>query len=110
MRFPTTSWTLVKEVREHWTEDPEALNRLCMLYWRPVFVFLRRMGRWGRFSAWLAASIWSSCFPFGKAATLLDEIQYPRGILWMGQIAASIGGFIAVASSPCCRKLRYLNT
>ena len=38
-RFPRTSWSLVQRTGEH-----GALNDLCTLYWRPVYVFLRRRG------------------------------------------------------------------
>lgn len=44
--FQATRWTLVQRVKEANTVDAqEALNVLCSLYWRPLYVFARSYGR-----------------------------------------------------------------
>lgn len=44
--FQATRWTLVQRAKEANTIDAqEALNVLCSLYWRPLYVFARSYGR-----------------------------------------------------------------
>ncbi len=43
-RFATTQWSLVLAAARTGAADPEALARLCSLYWYPVFAFVRRQG------------------------------------------------------------------
>ena len=44
--FQATRWTLVQRVKDANTVDAqEALNVLCSLYWRPLYVFARSYGR-----------------------------------------------------------------
>lgn len=44
-RFATTQWTLVFAAgRRGSAEAEEALERLCSLYWYPIFAFVRRHG------------------------------------------------------------------
>lgn len=44
--FQATRWTLVQRAKEANTVDAqEALNVLCSLYWRPLYVFARSYGR-----------------------------------------------------------------
>lgn len=43
-RFATTQWSLVLAAAGSGEADPEALARLCSLYWYPVFAFVRRQG------------------------------------------------------------------
>lgn len=43
-RFATTQWSLVLAAAKSGAGDPEALARLCSLYWYPVFAFVRRQG------------------------------------------------------------------
>lgn len=38
--FPETRWSLIAK-----SSEPEALEELCEIYWRPVYLFLRRSGR-----------------------------------------------------------------
>lgn len=45
--FASTRWTVVLEAGDSQTPSGEALNalsELCRLYWRPIFLFLRRQG------------------------------------------------------------------
>ena len=42
--FPTTHWTLVMRVREGGAVRQAALEELCVLYWYPIYAFLRRRG------------------------------------------------------------------
>jgi DNA-directed RNA polymerase specialized sigma24 family protein len=42
--FPTTRWTLVTRVREGGESRQAALEELCVLYWYPIYVFVRRRG------------------------------------------------------------------
>ncbi len=43
--FQPTKWTLVQQVKGHTTEAVDALNELCTMYWRPLYVFARSFGR-----------------------------------------------------------------
>ena len=44
--FQATRWTLVQRVKEANAADAqEALNVLCRMYWRPLYVFARGYGR-----------------------------------------------------------------
>ena len=45
--FASTRWTIVLEAGKSQTPPNEALNalsELCRIYWRPIFLFLRRQG------------------------------------------------------------------
>jgi len=45
--FASTRWTVVHQAADSQTESQHALNalsELCQIYWRPVYVFLRRQG------------------------------------------------------------------
>ena len=45
--FPSTRWTVVHQAADSQTESQHALSalsELCQIYWRPVYVFLRRQG------------------------------------------------------------------
>jgi RNA polymerase sigma-70 factor (ECF subfamily) len=42
--FATTHWTLVLEAQGESTIAQEALEKLCRIYWRPIYGFLRRQG------------------------------------------------------------------
>jgi DNA-directed RNA polymerase specialized sigma24 family protein len=41
--FATTHWSVVLQARES-SQATEALNKLCLSYWFPLFVFIRRSG------------------------------------------------------------------
>src|SRR5262249_30634857 len=43
-RFTTTHWSLVLEAQGESPAAQEALEKLCRMYWRPIFAFLRRQG------------------------------------------------------------------
>src|SRR6516165_1808110 len=46
-RFTSTRWTMVLDAGESQTPPDQALNalsELCRIYWRPIFLFLRRQG------------------------------------------------------------------
>jgi RNA polymerase sigma-70 factor (ECF subfamily) len=44
-RFETTQWGVILATANGWTlEGEEALNRLCRLYWHPLYAFVRGMG------------------------------------------------------------------
>jgi DNA-directed RNA polymerase specialized sigma24 family protein len=46
--FASTRWTIVIEAGKSKTPPDEALNalsELCRIYWRPIFLFLRRQGK-----------------------------------------------------------------
>jgi RNA polymerase sigma-70 factor (ECF subfamily) len=45
--FPQTRWTLVLEMQEAESTQAsaDALNQLCQIYWRPVFVYIRSWGK-----------------------------------------------------------------
>src|SRR3954464_14464348 len=45
--FASTRWTMVLDAGESQTPPAEALSalsELCRIYWRPIFLFLRRQG------------------------------------------------------------------
>src|SRR6266481_8900891 len=42
--FATTHWSLVLEAQGESPAAQEALEKLCRIYWRPVYSFLRRQG------------------------------------------------------------------
>src|SRR5215813_6240456 len=45
--FASTRWTVVRQAADSQTESHHALgalSELCQIYWRPVYVFLRRQG------------------------------------------------------------------
>jgi RNA polymerase sigma-70 factor (ECF subfamily) len=42
--FTTTHWSVVLEAQGESPAAQEALEKLCRMYWRPVFSFLRRQG------------------------------------------------------------------
>jgi RNA polymerase sigma factor (sigma-70 family) len=42
--FPATHWSLVLEAQDESPAAQEALGKLCRMYWRPIFFFLRRQG------------------------------------------------------------------
>ena len=43
--FTTTHWSVVLEAQGESPAAQEALEKLCRMYWRPIFAFLRRGGR-----------------------------------------------------------------
>ncbi|HEU0273037.1 MAG TPA: sigma-70 family RNA polymerase sigma factor [Candidatus Udaeobacter sp.] len=42
--FTTTHWSVVLEAQGESPAAQEALEKLCRIYWRPIFAFLRRQG------------------------------------------------------------------
>jgi DNA-directed RNA polymerase specialized sigma24 family protein len=42
--FATTHWSVVLEAQGESLAAQEALERLCRIYWRPIYSFLRRQG------------------------------------------------------------------
>src|SRR5947199_51449 len=45
--FASTRWTIVRQAADSQTASQHALSalsELCQIYWRPVYVFLRRQG------------------------------------------------------------------
>jgi len=44
MVFATTRWSVVLEAQGESPEAQEALEKLCRVYWRPIFSFVRRQG------------------------------------------------------------------
>jgi RNA polymerase sigma-70 factor (ECF subfamily) len=42
--FATTHWSVVLEAQGETPAAQEALERLCRIYWRPIYSFLRRRG------------------------------------------------------------------
>ena len=42
--FATTHWSVVLQAQGESPEAEEALEKLCRVYWRPIFSFLRRQG------------------------------------------------------------------
>ena len=42
--FTTTQWSVVLEAQGESPEAQEALEKLCRVYWRPIYSFLRRQG------------------------------------------------------------------
>ena len=44
-RFATTQWTMVLAAGGEGSDRDAALDRLCRIYWNPVYAFIRRNGR-----------------------------------------------------------------
>jgi RNA polymerase sigma factor (sigma-70 family) len=42
--FTTTHWSVVLEAQAESPEAQEALEKLCRIYWRPIYSFVRRQG------------------------------------------------------------------
>ena len=42
--FATTHWSVVLEAQGESPESQEALEKLCRVYWRPIYIFVRRQG------------------------------------------------------------------
>jgi RNA polymerase sigma factor (sigma-70 family) len=42
--FTTTQWSVVLEAQGESPEAQEALEKLCRIYWRPIYSFVRRQG------------------------------------------------------------------
>jgi hypothetical protein len=45
--FASTRWTVVRQAADSQTPSQDALSalsELCQIYWRPVYIFLRRQG------------------------------------------------------------------
>ncbi|SRR6266481_5155075 len=42
--FASTRWAVVRHAADSQTASQHALTELCQIYWRPVYVFLRRQG------------------------------------------------------------------
>ena len=42
--FPATRWTIIRAARGQDESAGRALNELCVLYWPPVYAFVRRKG------------------------------------------------------------------
>ena len=43
--FPVTQWTaLLRPIREHGPEAEAALEKLCRVYWKPLYEYARRRG------------------------------------------------------------------
>src|SRR5256714_8549090 len=42
--FATTHWSVVLEARGESPAAQEALEKLCRMYWRPIYSFVRRQG------------------------------------------------------------------
>jgi hypothetical protein len=44
--FATTHWSVVIEAQGDSPAAQEALEKLCRIYWRPIYTFVRRQGAW----------------------------------------------------------------
>ena len=42
--FATTHWSMVAEAQSESPAAEQALDKLCRIYWRPVYSFVRRQG------------------------------------------------------------------
>jgi hypothetical protein len=42
--FTTTHWSMVLEAQGESPAAQEALEKLCRIYWRPIYSFVRRQG------------------------------------------------------------------
>jgi len=43
--FQPTRWTLVQEIQSDAETAQDALNELCKMYWRPLYIYARSFGR-----------------------------------------------------------------
>ena len=43
--FPCTRWSFISKAQGKGEPAAHAMNELCMLYWPPVYAFVRRKGK-----------------------------------------------------------------
>jgi RNA polymerase sigma factor (sigma-70 family) len=43
--FPSTHWSLVRLAADRGTNARDALEKICQLYWEPLYCFVRRQGK-----------------------------------------------------------------
>ncbi|HED64028.1 MAG TPA: sigma-70 family RNA polymerase sigma factor [Planctomycetes bacterium] len=88
-QFPPTSWTLVVACRDRGEQGRAGLERLCRLYWRPVYWHLR--ARWARREA-DALDLTQSFFAWLIERDLVGRADPGRGS-FRGFLRASLDNF-----------------
>src|SRR5215467_8636125 len=84
--FASTRWTVVRQAADSQTESSHALSalsELCQIYWRPVYVFLRRQG----ISEYDAQDLTQGFF-----AELIDSRAYTRADPMRGRFRSFLLG------------------
>lgn len=89
-RFPSTCWTVIRDAADPGARGyRNALERLAMLYWRPVYAHLRR--RWGK-SSEDAKDLTQGFFAALCEREFLSRIA-PEGGLFRAYVRAAVDNF-----------------
>jgi RNA polymerase sigma factor (sigma-70 family) len=75
--FTTTQWSVVLEAQGDSPEAQEALGKLCRIYWRPIYNFIRRRGVAPPDAEDLTQGFFASLLEHGN----LDAVRKERGRL-----------------------------
>ena len=88
--FAPTPWTVVLAARSDATARRAALERLCTLYWAPVYHYIRRRGK----SPHDAEDLTQGFFAHVLESTLLERSDPARG-RFRGYLVAALKGYLA---------------
>jgi DNA-directed RNA polymerase specialized sigma24 family protein len=84
--FASTRWSVVRQAADSQTSSEHALgalSELCQVYWRPVYLFLRRQGIWQHDAQDLTQSFF---------AELIEDRTYARADQMKGQFRSFLLG------------------
>ena len=90
--FTTTHWSVVLDAQGESPEAQEALEKLCRVYWRPIYGFVRRQGH----TPEEAQDLTQSFFAFLLERKGLDTVGPEKGRL-RSFFLASVRNFLANA-------------
>lgn len=88
--FAPTPWTVVLAARSDSTTRRAALQRLCSLYWAPVYHYIRRRGK----SPHDAEDLTQGFFAHVLESALLERTDPARG-RFRGYLVAALKGYLA---------------
>ena len=102
--FPQTAWTLVEQaVQADDVVRDEALNRLAVSYWQPIYIFLRRSGR-GQADA---EDLTQAFFMHLLEKKLLDRVRL-REVRFRAFLRAVLDHFLANSARTAQAKKRFV--
>jgi RNA polymerase sigma factor (sigma-70 family) len=71
--FTTTHWSVVLEAQDESPAAQEALEKLCRIYWRPIFAFLQRQGVAPEEAGDITQGFFASLFERGSLSAVRKE-------------------------------------
>ena len=71
--FTTTHWSVVMEAQGESPAAQEALEKLCRIYWRPIFSFLQRQGVQPEEAEDITQGFFASLFEGGSLSAVRKE-------------------------------------